>query len=371
MNRRRCAPHIPLAVRQGTTAAAVESQSQVIETFVTENATRLRAKSPQVISEGRRALISMVLSGDPSTMFLFTYGKIVSQHVGAVADDEQLLTRLNAAIVIGEITERVPDTRMAPVALRFIDDEDTAVAIWGMKSATMMLPRMASQGVLSSKEPLVGAVSAAFIAHPSGPVAGEAYRALTLEYPLPGNQQLTAPQMTAAIPVVVPEILEVLQVRVALAFAGPLEDPWVETMPAGFLTRTQVWQAMTTEQQNQTVALLAGLANATADHVATISGKEQREPLMGLLQKSIGGGFQVIGRDFVKAPRLEQAGKALGLLRSDATAEQLSEATAALNEAVKSAPQFKDVEIPTGVPAEETADESETEQPTDTQPAAE
>lgn len=361
MNRRRCASlafvllsfvsigsasaqstGIPDAARKGATNAAVEKHLPAIEAHVQEQVIRLQDNSAKVRAEGRRNLVNPVATGDPSAMFLFTYGKLISQELAAPAAHESLPVRLNTAVAIAEIAKKLPNTQMAGLAITLMQDDATAVALWGMKAATIMLPLMAQQGS-AGREPLLAAVADAFAKHPTGPMADEAYRALTLTHPVAGGQPLDQNQVGSAVPTIAPEIIKVFQLRVAQSLKGLPPDAWAETQPINFLTRAQVWNELKPEQQKTVMELMSALATASAHHFDQV--ENQRDTLAQLIQR-LGGAFQVIGSQ-LRSQQLEQAGKAMGNITANSQPNDVLAAAEAIGPAVKSVPQFKDVAMTT------------------------
>jgi len=117
---------------------------------------------------------------------------------------------LAAAVVAGRVAESVHGAgaadQFAKLSEALLKDKETAVVIWGMKTAKYAVGRMVQNGGnVSAFDKLI--VNTVKTNRGSGPIVEEAYGALTLE-PYQTSEQIT--KLTAAV---LPDLLDLIQLR--------------------------------------------------------------------------------------------------------------------------------------------------------------
>ena len=227
------------------------------------------------------------VGGDPppSAVFLDAYAAAVGKALTPLAAHEDARVRLNAAIATARVAERAGNTRLADLAVRFMNDKNMAVALWGTKAARAMLPSALMQG---GNSPLLPALAQAVKQAPVGPVVAEAYDALTLNV-------FTAKErpQPATIKLLVPEMLRVYRMRVdRYARSGPPADAAVDSHAAEFLSFAPVWQQMSPQQRTESVQAMSDVLNFAAQYAQLMDAndRQSRVPLF----KRTGAALQVI-----------------------------------------------------------------------------
>ncbi len=112
-------------------------QRQEVDAYVDQVAPGLISGDPAAIRPSRAALLSPAGGAQPTDVFRQYYSESVSRRLAAgLADDQSLLTRLNAMRVIAELQQRTPQIGDAAFEniLRGLEDPSPGVRYWAMSA---------------------------------------------------------------------------------------------------------------------------------------------------------------------------------------------------------------------------------------------
>jgi hypothetical protein len=341
---------IPTSAR---TAADATPYKLNIDAFVKQQVARLAdSKDPAGVKRARELLEAQVATiATPS--FLSLYATSLDANVAPLSASKDLLTRLNAAIVVARVAARAQNPALQSSASKFMNDPSDAVALWGVKAAKSLIPVvLAMNGAVPDvlSPGLINVVKRHWF---SGPIAYEAYDALRLNTGAAGAAGVggpgaAQPASDAAVKAVVPHMLNLFTFRTELYAKGIPPQPTAEIAAAEFLNRTKVWPLLTEPQRAQFVQQIVSLITLAGQH-ANKGTAEQRWPLVETL-KFVGGGLQVIG-DSVKDPAMLNSGKAVRAITQATPPEVILATTAGVYKAVSGAGKVTGLKPPPTCPA--------------------
>ena len=263
-----------------------------------------------------------------SPVFADAYAGAVAKALAPLAGHEDMRVRLNAAIVNARVAERVGNTRLKDVTIKFINDKTNAVALWGVKAARAMLPAILS-GPNAAADPLVVAMVQAVQRAHYGPIVTEVYEALGLNV-ITANPKPPANVIKGAVP----EMLQVLRSRVDDYAGGIPPDPGIDNTASEFFSFSTVWQQMTPQQRTDAVQAMTDLLALAGQHAALMEGDE-RQPLLTVFKRT-GSALQVIG-DSVKSSALSNAAKEIQKVSTGMDGTEVSTRSTALAAAARTA----------------------------------
>ena len=328
------------------TAPDVSANRQQIDDFVNTNAKKMASEDPKEQGDARDALIGgAVVTGNPaagqvpSPAYFDAYTQSVDKAVTPLAANPDMRVRLNAAIVIARVAEKANNDRLATAAIKFMNDKQPAVALWGVKAARPMLPAVLS--LAGGQKPLAPALAQTVQRHALlSSIISEVYEALTLNlFNLPSGQRPAPATIKGAIPV----MLRVFRMRVDGYTGGLPVDPSVDNIPAEWLSFQPVWSQMTPAQQLETVQAISDLLGLLGQHAEVMSGDE-RAPLLPVFRRT-GKAIQVIG-DSNNLPQVSAAAKAVQNISAGTEGSDVRKATDGVAAALKAAPQFASIKDP-------------------------
>src|SRR4051812_2504955 len=128
------------------TAVDATPHRQAIDVFVKQQVERLNdTKTAGAIRQARVQLEAQV-GGSPTPSFMQVYAASLNANIQPLASAKELITRLNAAIIVAHVAERVKNAELAPAAAKFMNDPQDAVALWGVKAAKQIIPVLLNAG---------------------------------------------------------------------------------------------------------------------------------------------------------------------------------------------------------------------------------
>lgn len=202
---------IPSNIKSSSTPAAF--RGQIVEAINKEMAALANGK-PADQKMAREHLIAEAEGHDGVTAtpeYQAEYATDIAAALVPLTDARRpLRVRLNAAVVAGRVAESVHGAgaadQFAKLSEALLKDKETAVVIWGMKTAKYAVGSMVQNGGnVSAFDKLI--VNTVKTNRGSGPIVEEAYGALTLE-PYQTSEQIT--KLTAAV---LPDLLDLIQLR--------------------------------------------------------------------------------------------------------------------------------------------------------------
>ena len=340
------AAQIPPAARSAADAAAAAQYRPQIDAFVKQQVERLNdTKTTRAIHEARIQLESQA-PGNASASYLQVYAASLNANILPLASSKELMTRLNAAIVVAHVAERARNAELAPAAAKFMADSQDPVALWGVKAAKFIIPVLLNTN--GAQDPLTPNLLAVVKKNWfSGAIAYEAYDALRLNTNSPGAGPAAVgpgaaapPANAAAIKAAVSSMLGLMTFRAELYAKGVPPQPIAETLPIEFLTRSRVWPSLSAAQQGQVLQQTVNIISFAGQHCGVV-GADAVAPLATMLQTA-GSGVQLIGQATGDAPTTD-AGKQLRSIGISTGGGAISTITSAAVAAVTGSPKWKTV----------------------------
>lgn len=338
-------PQLPENVRTSADAGPFRGQ---IADFVNRHVSRMKSGSSAELSASREALVAAV-GGQPSISFNELYADAINSAIPTLLKEERVAVRVNAAIVVTRVAERTSSARLAPVVKAMLSDESPGVAIWSMRAARPLLLSILSDPILSSNNLVPVVVEAASKHLGSGPVAAEAYNALTsalLDRSV--RSTFTTPQLQKLVPVIIDAVQSILEQRVKLYEQGIPPDPSVDGKGAMlFLLDTQNWQIASEKQKSKTaeLALWAGVLAAKRQSQQEYASK--RTELLEVVRYH--GRSLMLLADFTQSASLKSAAEDMARVTNFSPSAQVLQAASDIPDAVRSVPLFKSVQMPPDV----------------------
>jgi len=338
-------PQLPENVRTSADAGPFRGQ---IADFVNGHVSKMKSGTPAELSASRDALVAAV-GGQPSISFNELYADAVNTAIPTLLKVGKVAVRVNAAIVVTRVAERTSSARLAPVVKALLSDDSPGVAIWAMRAARPLVLSILSDPILASNN-LVPAVIEAVRKHISaGPVAAEAYNALTsalLDRSV--RSTFTTPQLQKLVPVIIDAVQTIYEIRVKLYEQGIPPEPSVDGKGAMlFLLDTQNWQIASDKQKAKTgeLALWSGVLAAKRQSQQEYSTK--RAELLEVVRYQ--GRSLVLLADFTQSATLKTAAEDMARVTNFSPAAQVLQSASDIPEAIKSVPLFKSIQMPPDV----------------------
>jgi hypothetical protein len=248
------------------TASSAPLQS-VLDAFLIPETARLSSSDSRMQSLGRAALEggAVVTGNQPSPQYLDAYSRAVNDRLVPVMKNPEVKVRLNAAIAAARIAgQQNNGVQLTPTILAAINDKSEAVAIWGVKAAKPLLPRL-----LDAKDKRADEVAKAVIAAvgrfpQSAAIAEDAYDAFARDT-MTGGPANALPATRLGI---IPHVLALLNARAAMyQKAGQAAGGATPVFPGSvFADQTGMvflsahgWKPATPEQRQQIAQVVLGL----------------------------------------------------------------------------------------------------------------
>ena len=314
-----------------TAKKAPTPDAAAIQQHVDTAVKNLTSDDPEKQARGRDDLAAGAALNDPSAqaspVYLDAYAAAVGKALTPLAGHEDMRVRLNAAIATAKVAERAGNTRLAEVAVKFMNDKTSAVALWGVKAARKMLPISIQAGGNNALLPSFGGVVQRYLM--VAPIVIEVYDALALDVFNAQNR----PQPNV-IKGTIPEMIRVFRIRVGSYGVAVPTDPAVDNAAAEFLGFQPVWQQMTPAQRTEAVQVMADLLSFAGQHAALMEGQDRQELIP--VFKRTGAVLQVIG-DTVQNMSLSNAAKEVQKVSTGMDATDITRRTTAVADALKGA----------------------------------
>lgn len=329
---------LPSSIRSALTISD-ETRNGIIA-FQKAQVAKLTGSTVKAKDEGRESLVNAVVGGEPgpSPQFLDAYAQALNDTLMPLTDDQSMMVRMNAAIVVGKVAERTQSLRLKPIVTKILADKSDPVVLWGAKAARPLI--IAQLRIQAAGDALVSGLVAAINDNLSGPVTLAAYEALRLNL----TQDRTS-ITDAMLQVTIPHVQKLLAARLALYQSGIPDVPINDTLATSFLVDAQVWKAQSPELRLATVQLIAEMLTGASRRAAALATKEDQRDREEVVQalKLVGSAVQVIANAGGKTTLAAAAG---GVMKLDASndGQAITQACDALVAAL--AAEFKGVKAP-------------------------
>ena len=296
-------------ISAGTRSAAdTPAARDEIAKFIDANVAKIATADATAVAAGRDALVAQLSPPGTAVTFQNAYCEVLAGRLLAAldaagdGDGKAALVRLNVAIVAEKAARYTQSERLGSLVARLIADPAPQVALWGVKAASPLLPKLLDNpmGARAGGEGTVPAIVAAARRFPdNGPLAEEIYGTLLMRLKDPANAPSTF-ALDNGVPVVLPAVLEIVARRTGEFAAGGTtpKTPLAEQNAIVFVTHPEVWQRQKEADKRQTVKTLRDLMDATAASAAGLQGGGESGALRGELitmLTRIGSGLETIG----------------------------------------------------------------------------
>ena len=163
--------------------------------------------------------------------------------------------------------------RLTPLVEKAIADKSPAVALWGIKSASIMLPEVLKVPVFGQKQKLTAGIVNAVESHPNvGPLVQDAYNALSL-YDTTNGRPFVMPNPAAYL-ACIDGMNAVMALRVSAYAKGVPPYPQAERIASPFFAGLASTNAIAAPQRLATTQQLVNLMAVTATQVANAGGSK-------------------------------------------------------------------------------------------------
>jgi hypothetical protein len=239
--------------------------------------------------KAREALVSEVnpVSANQkfNPAFLDTYAQEINKQLAPLVTNEDVRIRLNAAIVVARVAEKVENARLIPIIETLLNDKTDAVLIWGVRASGYVLPPLLEAGVPQQQQKLIGEIKGC-AKNPT--LIALVYEALTLNYP---TLKAAPANLPKSVQLVVPAIMELMQARAeALRTGTDPKEPAADVAPILFLVDGRIWKVCAPDkqlasQQLQIVQVIVNLLTY-AGHRVVMPGVADSDQLTILVRKA-------------------------------------------------------------------------------------
>ena len=285
---------IPSSIKQSTSPTVIDT---AVQSFIGGEIARLRSKTPATQKMAKDALIAECTSrGDVTATpeYQVAYARQLSQQLTPLLQDKAIRVRLTAGIIATQVAADTVKTdapaQFASMATALMKDKEDSILLWGVKLAKYVIADFAQQG--KPIKPLSDEVIAAVKNHPdSGYLAEEAYAAFTLE---PYGKGQNPDAFGKAAPVVLPELLQLMEIRTAQYAAAVPGSPQAEEKAVTFLAVDASQAAGAAPMRNK---VLSAVGKNVCAVLAQIANGNTTPELVGVARAE-GGALQVFGTNF-------------------------------------------------------------------------
>ena len=272
---------LPAAVRSAAPADQYKADIGAYVKKVIDQVKAADAKSGQARDELCKQVESTQVF-TPSASFQTIYVSAVLNDIGSLQSSPDVLTRLNAAIIVSRLCEATGLSQLSDAALKALSDQSPAVSLWGLKAARALLPKVLAVPLMAQNQKLTPAIIEAVKAHHDvAALVQDAYDALSLPQqnpPLPAS----AFGLTAAVS------CDLLDLRIAEYKTGQPANPLADRTPLLYFVRGEVSSALTKDQRIKVTQAVCNLMVAAARRAATVPAGANRDDLYSVVSASAG-----------------------------------------------------------------------------------
>lgn len=233
---------------------------------VTGSDNALRNSAHQALVQGARITTPQQTI---SAAYLDTYADALNELLKPMAANQQFQVRLNAAVVAARVAEYTNNARLQEVVTTLLADKNEGIQLWALRAAKNVLPAALNNDVLLKRpSTLIPAIIEVARQHPTGPIIFETYNALSLNARSAKPAIAVTPEMIA---IVVPQLHEVMRIRIAQYAAGKVSEPIVERDACATLVHLTIWTATKPPLRTanlQVMLDLIAIISARADEAA-------------------------------------------------------------------------------------------------------
>jgi hypothetical protein len=230
---------LPDSVRMTTSGATVKGE---VEKFIGDQVKILAGDDPVAATAARETLVAAVTQEKPgqpalSAQFLDVYAEVLSAQLKDAAAAKKPQVRLNVAVLVARVAEKVNNGQLAPIVIVLLNDANEGVVLWAVKACRFLVPPILSNPANAKNDKLLPAlVTVAKKNAKSGPITQAAYEAMLISDK--GPNAIAAAGWKDAVPAVVNATLDIMDERVKLYAAGIPPWPGAEAKAIYLLTHS-------------------------------------------------------------------------------------------------------------------------------------
>ena len=270
------------------TSIDADKSVKAIEDFVTDQVEKLASDDPEARKSAREALVSnsTAPNATASLQYLSRYAEVLDTHLQPLATHQNVVVRLNVAIVAERVAANANNDRLRNVVLILLNDKNEAAIIWALKASRYVIPAVLSNPLIAKNDKLLPSVVSIVQAHPSSSVIlQEGYTALMLNYLDPNRAKpppmIWKPMVASASG----EVVKLLQWRLDMYRNGVPPDPLAEREPASFLVHPDIAGVQSKDQRHVSAQMICDLMSLAALRVTTAA-EAEKEPLINLVKRA-------------------------------------------------------------------------------------
>ncbi|MGN6727519.1 MAG: hypothetical protein ACTHLZ_16485 [Tepidisphaeraceae bacterium] len=253
---------LPQSVRESTSAEQFKDE---INKYVADQIDRVKAgdkNSAQAREElARQPESSQTVS--PSSSFQTMYVSAVVSNLDGMMSSKSVPLRLNAGIVVARLCQATHAPQLASVAEQLMKDPAPAVALWGVKSASTLIPTIISVPYNLKSQTLTKSVVEAVKQHSkTGAIVQEAYNSVSVG-------DLNPPLPQPALQACVDAMNGIQALRVEEWKAGIPAAPQADRVPTIFFARGTINRAMTKAEKAEAVQHQLSLLALSSEKAAS------------------------------------------------------------------------------------------------------
>jgi hypothetical protein len=295
--------------------AITPGQLALISSYVDAEIANLKSGRAENEKAARKALEDgATTAGDtrPTGQYLASYASVLDQRLVQLESANQPLPiRLNAAIATARVAARTNNGLLRNSAIAFTLDSSEPVALWGVKAARYIVPRLLDVG---QSGPLDAAIVNAVARFKSdNAIVEDAYEDFTSDLVVVGPASAEAPPATRG-PLAIDPLVKLMEMRAALYAAavtapavgdGPdlPAEPQADNRAFSFISLPDLWKATKPDQRGrmcraglQLIDQIIPLVDPTPARVPNVDPPEllRRDDLIAVINQA-GSAFKVIG----------------------------------------------------------------------------
>ncbi len=207
-----------------------------------------------------------------SGTFLDTFAQELNKQLLPLTDNTDPRVRLNVAIIVARVAEKVDSTRLFDVTDKLLADKSNAVLMWALKAAHFVLQPLLQAGLPQQQKKLIDDIKS----HAAEPLLLPlVYEALSLN-----TSKSNVQGWNKMVQVSLKEILDLVKAREAIYLKQIPPDPAAEKFAVTFLSASNVWREENPQQQLQTVQVLSDLFSLAGNRALVAPAGQDREQLI-------------------------------------------------------------------------------------------
>lgn len=338
------APSIPAEARTAPNIGPFQKQ---IDAFIDAQVQLLEGEDDLAHQQARDALVNAVRpqgATQPGPVYLHAFNRSLNRGLTAMSKEAPLRGRLNAAIALTRVAESVQsqaNSQLVAAVVRFIQDPDLPVALWGMKAAEEVVPYELLEPLVTKPEnsKILAAIRPVLETHDSGALYEEAYYATSLKV-----ADQTANVEPKAVRIAVPITQDIFADRVKAMQAEPIDGPHAEMRAMFFLANPRAYPTETPEQRLRTAQLIADFTALLAQRLA--ANPEDAPQVLPIIRYA-GSNIANIGQiesttsgNNAANQAIRSAGEQLGRIEDNVAPARVQQMVEDLYETLKAVPTF-------------------------------